>query len=167
MTSPIDIDRTYRDYAQSLNRRAYRMTGNYADADDLCSETWIRVMASAASYDSERGLWAWLVQIMRRAWWRMQNPKRANPHDVEIVAATEAHSVTVAPTQHDSAQVAQVSARVDALPAKRAAAVRRYYFEGLDTADMARIDGTSQQAASDALRRGVAELLKWWKGEKS
>lgn len=165
-TERLGFERAYRDYGDSLWRRALRYTGSPPDADDLASETWLQAMRSWQSFDSERGLWAWLVRIMKRAWWRSLNPKRTDKKGVETVSITEALAISVQPCQHEMAMANQVRERIALLSPKRAQAVSLYHDYGLETPEIAAINGTSQQAASDALRRGVAELLIWWNGDK-
>ncbi len=54
-----------RQYQQSVFRLAYLILGNVEDAEEIAQEVFVRAFQSLASFDEERPLQPWLMQITR------------------------------------------------------------------------------------------------------
>lgn len=50
-------------YQRSLSRLCCNLCGNYADADDLFQETWLKVLKYFDKYDNSRDFEKWLFAI--------------------------------------------------------------------------------------------------------
>lgn len=151
-------------YSANLQRRAMRYTSDADEAKDFASDTWLRAMASWDSRDTDRPLWAWLARILGRVAWAARNIRRIKAgRGVSFVDMAEAEHIALPAKQHGIATGAQLMGDVAALSPKRRDAIALYFLGGYTTTEIAALRGVSHQAASDALRRGIADLQKKWR----
>ncbi len=68
-------------YADALHNFARYLTGDPAEAEDLVQETYIRAMQSAAQFTPGTNLKAWLLRILRNAYFSRWRSSRRHPTD--------------------------------------------------------------------------------------
>ncbi|MGN0583042.1 MAG: RNA polymerase sigma factor [Oscillospiraceae bacterium] len=57
------IDQYIEEYSPNLSGLCCSLCSNYADADDLFQETWLKVIKNFGKYDSSKDFEKWLVSI--------------------------------------------------------------------------------------------------------
>ena len=149
-----DAERFVRTYADLILRLCLSHGLSRADAQDICQELFLKLLAARRTFTSEEHEKAWLLRVtvnhcknhLASAWFR----KRADL-DEGIPAL-------------DNAELEVVSA-VAALPAKYRAVVHLYYFEGYSTKEIAEILHSRPNTVSSRLSRARALLAKALKEE--
>ena len=149
-----DAERFVRTYADLILRLCLSHGLSRADAQDICQELFLKLLAAQRTFTSEEHEKAWLLRVtvnhcknhLASAWFR----KRADL-DEGIPAL-------------DNAELEVVSA-VAALPAKYRAVVHLYYFEGYSTKEIAEILHSRPNTVSSRLSRARALLAKALKEE--
>ena len=144
-----DAERFVRTYADLILRLCLSHGLSRADAQDICQELFLKLLAARRTFTSEEHEKAWLLRVtvnhcknhLASAWFR----KRADL-DEGIPAL-------------DNAELEVVSA-VAALPAKYRAVVHLYYFEGYSTKEIAEILHSRPNTVSSRLSRARALLAK-------
>ena len=66
--------------------RAYRLTRNVADAEDLVQETYLRAFRAFERYTPGTNVVAWLLTILHRSRTDHLRKKRRSPRTVELIA---------------------------------------------------------------------------------
>lgn len=130
-------------------------------ADDIASETWMRVIAGLPRYSgAEDAFRAWLFTIARHKvidWSRAQARHRTVPLAEEEqplrLAAADAADVALERMSTEAALD-----MVSALPAEQAEIIMLRVVAGLDAKDVSRIVGKSPGAVRVAAHRGLRRL---------
>ena len=63
-----ELEELYRRYKTELYRYLYGLTHNAAEAEDLLSETFLRVLRALGRYTGEGSVRSWLYGIARNTW---------------------------------------------------------------------------------------------------
>ena len=156
------VREAFEQHLEGLWRFLYRMTGQEDDAQELLHETFIRAMKGSAGYRGGKAS-AWLFAIALNAArdrWRISRGTMG--HLGEGAAASRETEPS------ESAGKAEVGRRVRkavaGLPEPQRAAVLLSRFEGLAYADLARIEGCSEDAVKQRVRRAMEHLREELKG---
>lgn len=153
----------YRNHHRAVLRLARAIMRSDADGDDAAQEAWMSAWRSRDGFDPSMGFAGWIKVILKRACWRLMNPKRQHVETVDMETESEAVAkLSVPPTSGAAIDLEKTVAQIGALPTKQGQAVRDYFFEDMDTREIADRNGTSQQAASKSLRQGIEKLMEWW-----
>lgn len=149
-----DAQALARSYGQRVFRFAYARLRNYADAEDVTQETFLRLVRAAPDFPDESRARAWLFQVaancaadLCRLPWRR--------HEVGTDCLEE---TTVYVPEEDGALAAVLR-----LPKKYRAVIHLFYYEKESVAEISEILKLSQGAVKTRLFRGRAllrELLK-------
>ena len=126
-------------YGQRLYATAYRLSLNYADAEDLVFQTLAQAVRKIASFGGKSSFFTWLCAILTN-YWRMLTRKSAlglfaDPPEIEDDHANPGESLSAA----DDA--ANIRAEVERLPTRHRALVVLHYFDGLKVPEISRIMG--------------------------
>ena len=145
-----DIERIYHRHVEMLYRVAYSFMKNGADAEDMVQETFIRLLRSGMVFDSVQHEKAWLIVTVSnlcksalRSPWRQRREDIDSllcPPVVEDVVTDETLPVVLALPEHDK------------LP------VYLFYYEGYQTAEIARMLGTAPATIRVRLNRARQQL---------
>ena len=82
-------------YQEKIATLSYYLTGNYADAQDLAQEVFVRAYTSLKSFRQEADLGTWLHRIAMNRWSNMQRrQKLANVVSLDDPVQTESGEVT-------------------------------------------------------------------------
>lgn len=138
-------------------RTAYRILGNYADAEDVAQEVFVRLHKHGLDFAAEAALGSWLYRVtvnlcLDRA--RAARPVEPLP-DLRDASASAETSVL---RQELKRRLMFALAR---LPAKERAAVVLREIEGLDTAEVAAILGSSEGTVRGQISRALDRLRLW------
>lgn len=125
-----EFAKVYEMYVEDIYRLCFSFMKNHMDAEDAVQETFTKYFNSEKQFDTKEHVKAWLIvtasnycKDMLRHWWR----KRQNLEDIQETVGKE------------NVVVDEMMELVMALPHKYKTAVYLYYYEGYDSAEIARI----------------------------
>jgi RNA polymerase sigma-70 factor (ECF subfamily) len=147
----IKTEEIYKRHVQTVYRVCFTYMKNAADAEDLTSETFIRLLKSQPSFTSEEHEKAWLIRTAINAckdnlkhWWR----RREDLHDQSGILQRD-----------DTYETDDVIQAVLALPKKYKAVVYLYYYEGYKGEEIAKMLGKPHPTIRNYLRE-ARKLLR-------
>ena len=145
-----EIEKIYNRHVDTVYRICFSFMKNAADTEDLVQETFLKLIVSGKSFDSEEHEKAWLIVTASNTCkdalkdWR-RNVENIEEHlDVKGTAACEEDDVMEA---------------VLSLPVKYKDVVYLYYYEGYKTHEIAKILHCPQSTVRNRLSR-ARKLLK-------
>lgn len=142
-----------RKEAQVL-RTAFRILGNWADAEDVAQETFLRLHRHRTGFADDAVLGAWLYRVTVNLCFdrtRAAKPAVAMPELVSPGLSAESCAI------RDQAKEQLMDALAE-LPAKERAAVVLREIEGLSTAEVAEILGSSEVTVRSQISRALVRL---------
>jgi len=158
-------------YKRPLFNLAYRMTGNYSDAEDLTQETFVKAYENLSRFDSSRRFFAWLYTIS------LNLIRNHIKKQVQILAGN-AQGVASRHSQGDfdtgcqersmmkSQDIERLNESLILLSGSLREAVLLRFHQGLSFKDMAEVSGISSSAAKMRVYRGLERLSEMMKGER-
>ena len=136
-------------YSDLVYKIAYRYVGNYADAEDVYSETFLNYFKADRSFESEEHRKAWLIRVTINC---AKDLLRQRTCEVELNEELDAAEETAEPEELMTLQQA-----IDDLPPPQRRAVVLFYLEGLSIREIAetmnRSEGTVKSDLSRARKR--------------
>lgn len=153
-TFEVDAAVAFKRYSDMVYRLAFLRTGNTADADDIMSEVFLRLVKNLHKVKDEEHLKAWLIRTtINRSNSFFRQRKAINQvriTDVDAVYEMEDNSVLSA---------------VLKLPIHQKTVIYMHYFEGYSVEDIATLCGTATGTVKSRLARGREALKSTLKGE--
>ena len=141
----------------------YLVVASGPAAEDLASETWLRVARDLTGFDGdETGFRAWVFTIARHRlldWRRRERRARTVVRPVERFAARAAGDDPAADVL-ERAATDQALALIATLPPEQAEVVTLRAVAGLDVADVARVLGKRPGAVRILAHRGLRRLAE-------
>jgi RNA polymerase sigma factor (sigma-70 family) len=141
---------------------SYHMIGNFADAQDLTQESFIKAYITLSRIKDPAKFASWLYRITVNAcnnW--LRDRKGADDLPLEAVAQTgAAYSSTRSPEEHAEAEELCISVReaIAALSERNRLTVTLYYMDGLSYAEIGSFLSLSQSAVKSRLHRAREQL---------
>lgn len=139
-------------------RTAYRILGNWADAEDVAQEAFLRLHRRGIGFANEAALGAWLYRVtvnlcFDRTRARATKERRPSelPETLSEAAIAESGMIREQEKQRLMAALAQ-------LPVKERAAVVLREIEGLTTAEVAAALGSTEGTVRSQIFRAMAKL---------
>ena len=150
-------------YKDRIFNLAYRMTGNYEDANDLAQETFIRAFANLRRFDKQKHFFTWLytisLNIIRN---HLKKTERGRLHKTdyekderEISIHDEKDPETDIMTKEKTDNLGMCIQR---LPDDMREAVILRFYQDIPFDDIAEIMGISLSAAKMRVYRGLEKL---------
>ena len=162
-TNDSDLERWMREYGPSLKRTCYLYLKDVALAEDAAQETFVKAWRSFSTFRGDCSEKTWLMRIavnicrdmLRSAWFRRMD-RRVTPEELPLTA----------PSKDEQPQLAEA---IMALAPKYREVIILYYYQELDTQEMALAVRTSVNTAKSRLfraRKLLREQLEGaWKNE--
>lgn len=75
------FDDLIRRYEKKVYNFAFRLSGNYDDANDVASETFVRVFNALQNFRGDSSFITWLFRITTNVYLDEHKRKRAHPHE--------------------------------------------------------------------------------------
>lgn len=142
-----------------LLRVAYRILGNWADAEDVAQEVFLRLHKHGLGFATDGALGSWLYRVTVNLC--LDRNRRARP--TEELADLGAGGTSAEAGLLRDEQKHRLMRALSMLPAKERAAVVLREIEGLATAEVAEILGSSEVTVRTQIHRAMGrlrELLK-------
>ena len=144
-------------------RTALRMLGRLEDAQDAAQEVFMKLYRNLGKIDAERGVESWLYRTTMNACFDQLRRRRPT----EAIEGKD-WEPPVAAVQHADMERDQrrqlVHEALKTLPEKERAAVILREIEGLDTAEVAEILGSSEATVRSQVSMGKARLKRRLEG---
>ncbi|MFD1949716.1 sigma-70 family RNA polymerase sigma factor [Sphingomonas arantia] len=142
--------------AGPLRQRAYRLTRDATQVEDLLQDTMTRAWSARLSFQPGTSLRAWTYTILRNA---HLNALRRSSRVVELDARETEDLGAVAAGQHIHVELQEVLRAMDDLPADQRAALSAVALEGLDYESAADRLKVPHAALKSRVHRARAALL--------
>jgi RNA polymerase sigma-70 factor, ECF subfamily len=152
-----------------LYRRAHRIAGTHADAEDLLQETMLKAHANFRSFRQGTNLRAWLFRIMTNTWittYRMTQRRPAahlsgHISDWRLAAYDRQGSTSVQSAEAEALEkipYVETATALQQLPEQLRMVVHYAYVEELPHREIAKIIGTPVGTVMSRLHRARARL---------
>ncbi|HAJ96837.1 MAG TPA: RNA polymerase subunit sigma-24 [Ruminococcus sp.] len=146
------------EYKDTIYRTALTVTGNFADAEDITQEVFLKYFQFRPEFETKAHEKAWLLRVtinsgknlLRSVW----HSRRGEIDLTQI-------------PQPENEKHPEVLQAVLSLPEKYRIAIYLYYYEEYSIQEIAGITGRTQTAIAQHLSRGRAKLRKKLGGGKS
>jgi RNA polymerase sigma-70 factor, ECF subfamily len=148
------FDRVVRQRGAQLLRIAYRMLGNWADAEDLAQDVFLRLHRHGLDFPNEAVLGAWLYRVTVNLCVDRSRGKRATEELPELRAGSPSAEAELLRNE----QKRLLMTALTALPPKERAAVVLREIEGLATTDVAEILGSSEGTVRSQISKALTRL---------
>jgi RNA polymerase sigma-70 factor, ECF subfamily len=146
------FEEVFRQRETDVLRAAYRILGNWADAEDVAQETFIRLHKHGIDFPSEIALRSWLYRVAVNLCLDRARVRRKFEEVPETLAAV-GRSAEASVIREQQKQT--LMAALATLPPKERAAIVLREIEGLSTAEVAAIlkstDGTVRSQVANAI----------------
>jgi RNA polymerase sigma-70 factor (ECF subfamily) len=157
------FDRVVRHREAQLLRLAYRILGNWADAEDVAQDVFLRLHRHGLDFPNEAALGAWLYRVTANLCVDRSRGVRPTDELPELIAPNPSAEAALLREEQKKFLMKALAT----LPAKERAAVVLREIEGLSTTEVAAIlrssEGTVRSQVSKAMTR-LRELLNMeWK----
>ena len=147
-------------YQKMVHAVAFRMTGSFADAEDLTQETFLRAFRQLGSFRAESKFSTWLCQITVNLSlnWRARENRRG---DVYSKWAEDAISKNDSHDRFPDELSRQVQSALNKLPAKQRAAIVLTVYENRSHAEAAKIMKCAEATVSWRVFAARRKLKRW------
>lgn len=135
-------------------RTAYRMLGNWADAEDVAQEAFVRLHRHGIHFDNDSALRSWLYRVVVN----LCCDRKRSFKPVEELRDVIAEGISAEQTMIREQQKGTLMAALGTLAPKERAAVVLREIEGLSTAEVAGILGSSDGTVRSQVTRAVQRL---------
>lgn len=145
--------------SQKLVRLAARITGNFADGEDVVQEAYVKAHRALVEgrFDGRSRLETWLYRIVANsAVDALRAGRRAKSLDVAAEPSWDGVGAAEA-----RVALAELDALLSGLPPDQRAAIVLKGVEGLSSAEIAEIMNTTEGAVEQRLVRARATLKQW------
>jgi RNA polymerase sigma-70 factor (ECF subfamily) len=143
-----------RDREMQVLRTAYRILGNWADAEDAAQDVFVRLHRHGLRFDTAAALNAWLYRVtVNRCLDHTRAAKPMVPLFESASAGVSAEAIAIQQQQQASLMRALAT-----LPPRERAAVVLREIEGLTTAEVAEVMGSTEGTVRSQVAKGVTRL---------
>jgi RNA polymerase sigma-70 factor (ECF subfamily) len=135
-------------------RIAYRVLGNWADAEDVAQDVFLRLHRHGLEFSNEAALGAWLYRVTVNLC--VDRSRRARPTDPlpEVSAGNPSAEVELLRDERKRRLMMALST----LPTKERAAVVLREIEGLSTTEVAEVLGSSEGTVRGQVSKAMGRL---------
>jgi RNA polymerase sigma-70 factor (ECF subfamily) len=138
----------------------WRMTGDTAKAEDLCQETFLRVLRGLPRFRGQSGLKTWIFRIAQNT--AVDLFRGAEPRTEPLEDETGCPAAPAPSGPAEALERAQLRARVEkamaSLPALPKAVLHLFYWDELTVAEIASVLGLPEGTVKTHLFRGRKAL---------
>lgn len=150
-----DVEKAFEQYYSMVYRLAFVRTGNKADAEDVLSDVFVRLIKNIEKIQNDIHLKAWLI----RATINCSNSSLKRADRLHQVRLTEVDAVT----QDENHSVLPA---VLSLPLNQKTVIYMYYFEGYSVEEISKLCGIAVGTVKSRLARARKSLKTTLEGEE-
>ena len=156
------FEEVFRQREAEILRAAYRILGNWADAEDVAQETFIRLSRQGVNFASDGALRSWLYRVAINLC--LDRKRSSRKFDEMPEMAAQGPSAEAATIRSEQRQ--QVMTALQSLPPKERAVIVLREIEGLSTAEVAEILGSTDVTVRTQVSKAIGKLRSMLTGEK-
>ncbi len=150
------FDQVVRDRQVQILRTAYRILGNWADAEDVAQEAFVRLHRHGLGFPNEAALGGWLYRVTVNLC--LDHARSSRPWQEASELQSQAASAEAAVIREQ--QKRMLAQALCLLPPRERAAVVLREMEGLSTAEVAEILGSSEGTVRSQVSKAVTRLRR-------
>jgi RNA polymerase sigma-70 factor (ECF subfamily) len=152
-----EFDEILRQREPQVLRTAYRVLGNWADAEDVAQEAFVKLHRHGLGFASDAAIGAWLYRVTVNLC--LDRRRRLRPAaELTGLAAPGESPEAVALGDERKRKLMAALAR---LPVKERAAIVLREIEGLSTAEVAAALGSSEGTVRSQISHALSRLRGW------
>lgn len=148
------FEQIIRQWETQVLRTGYRILGNWADAEDVAQEVFLRLYRHGASFQNDTALRSWLYRVAVNLCLDRTRSYKHWEELPELIAADASAEAAIITEQRKRTLMAALGT----LPPKERAAVVLREIEGLSTAEVAAILGSSDGTVRSQVAKAVGRL---------
>ena len=148
------FDQVVRQRETQVLRTAFRMLGNWADAEDVAQEVFLRLHRHGLEFANDAAAGGWLYRVTVNLC--LDRTRSARPSQELPELASRDRSAETAVLMEENKQ--RLMAALATLPAKERAAVVLREIEGLSTAEVAEVLGSSEVTVRSQISKALVRL---------
>lgn len=148
------IDRIVREREQQVLRTAYRILGNWADAEDVAQEVFVKLHRNGLGFANDAALGGWIYRVTTNLC--LDRLRSAKPSEELPETRSEQASPEAAVLASERKRRLELALR--SLPERERAAIVLREIEGLDTREVAGILGSSESTVRSQISRAIDHL---------
>ena len=148
------FDQVLRDREAQVLRTAFRILGNWADAEDVAQEVFLRLYRHGLRFanDAALGSWIYLVTV------NLCIDRSRGPRAISGVPDVASEDVSTEAGLIREQQKERLMAALSALPIRERAALVLREIEELSTAEVAATLGTTEGTVRSQVAKAIAKL---------
>jgi RNA polymerase sigma-70 factor (ECF subfamily) len=148
------FDQIVSGHQTQLLRTAYRMAGNWADAEDVAQEVFVRLHRHGLRFPNEGALRGWLYRVTVNLC--LDRARAAQPWEELAEVPSRADSAEALAIRDE--QKRRLMAALSRLAPKERAAVVLREIEGLSTQEVASILGSTEGTVRSQVAKAIGRL---------
>ena|SRR5579862_7607105 len=148
------FDQVIREREAQVLRTAYHILGNWADAEDAAQEVFVRLHRHGLGFPNEAAFGAWLYRVTMNLCLDRLRSARPQQELPELPCQSVSAEARVIREQQKRMLIAALAK----LPSKERAAVVLREIEGLSTAEVAAILGSTEGTVRSQVAKAFARL---------
>lgn len=147
-------------YHNKLYRMAYLISGNHADSEDIVQETFLKCYLNRKKLKDNQCFESWLYRILTRTAWRIGKSSKKEESMEELWNQEESDSSQAGPLEALLLgwQREQLFDAVKELPVKQRTTVVLYYYNQLNTKEIAKATGCLEGTVKSRLHSARKNL---------
>jgi RNA polymerase sigma-70 factor (ECF subfamily) len=143
-------------------RAAYRILGNWADAEDVAQEVFLRLHRHGLSFPSDAAFGSWLYRVTVNLCLDRHRATRPSGEMLELRSMDQSAETAVIREQEKR----KLMAALATLPPRERAAVVLREIEGLSTNEVAAVMGSAEATVRSQVAKAIARLRGILSGEE-
>ena len=148
------FDRVVRERETQVLRTAFRILGNWADAEDVAQEVFLRLHRHGLEFANDGAVGGWLYRVTVNLCFDRTRTARVSQELPELVSRDRSAEAAVLMEE----KKLRLMAALALLPAKERAAVVLREIEGLSTAEVAAALGSSEVTVRSQISKALVRL---------
>jgi RNA polymerase sigma-70 factor, ECF subfamily len=153
-TAEVPFGQVMRQHEAQVLRTAYRMIANWADAEDIAQETFIRLHRQGVRFPSDSALASWLYRVTVNLC--LDRIRGAKP--VAALGDLPSHKPDAEARAIHEQDKDRLMHALDTLGPKERAAVVLREIEGLSTAEVAEVLGSTEATVRSQVSKAIVHL---------
>jgi len=150
------FDEVLRQREAQVLRTAFRILGNWADAEDVAQEVFLRLHRHGLDFANNEATGAWLYRVTVNLCFDRARSRRPSQELLDVPSLERSAEALVLAEEKKQRLVAALAM----LPTKERAAVVLREIEGLSTAEVAEALGSSEVTVRSQISKDLVRLRK-------
>jgi RNA polymerase sigma-70 factor (ECF subfamily) len=156
------FDRIVRERETRVMRAAYRILGNWSDAEDVAQEVFLRLHRHGSSFPNDAAFGSWLYRVTVNLCLDRTRAARPTGEMPELRSQDQSAEAAVIREQEKRRLMDALST----LPPRERAAVVLREIEGLSTSEVASVMGSAEATVRSQVARAIARLREVMSAEE-